>query len=311
MRLNIVTVKSGWILTKIAERFQEHLPDDVEGVLSTTPMLYGDFDAYFYCDIQNCYHGYKEVAPAAIHIGYMTHADQNSEAWLRNMFNQQGAWSLDGIKCMGARYEKMVREIGYKGQTSIIVPPANDQHFKPRKLHLVIANRGGYPGYGHDFMFHLPEHKGIFDWCKLLKRHYKFTFLGNGWEEVVEQYRHLEIEVDHRRDGDIIYPEDYQAAYDAADFVLLPLLWAGGPICALEASLAGVPLIASDVGLIGHEIEPEYKFKPGSSHELLKILHKIAMERVVRRLKVQELTGGWSNYASCVTQFVESCKNEL
>ena len=309
MRLNIITVNSGWILSKIAERLRDNLPECVECLVSTTPRI--GYDTYFYCDIQNCYHRYKEMMPSATHIGYMTHADQDSAEWLREMFDNQGAWSLDGIKCMGRRYEEMVRNIGYTGPTSIIVPPVNDESFQPRKVHLVIANRGGYPGYGHDFMFKLPEYPspgvGI-DWQDFLRRRYKFTFIGNGWEEVVDHYNHLKIEVDHKRDGDIIYPDAYVEAYREADYVLLPLLWAGGPICALEAGLAGVPLIASNVGLIGYEIEPEYKFEPGDTHGLLKILHEVAMKKVVRRLKIQELTGDWKHYAERINDFIWDCK---
>jgi len=303
MKLNIVTVSSGWILTKIAERLAANLPEGWDHAISHN--AFPGFDAYFYCDIQNCYRNGKVTYPDATHVGYITHAHEDSADWLRDMFNNQGVWGLDGIKSMNERYTKMCREIGYGGPLTTVTPPAIAEDFPLRKIKLLIANRGGFPGYGHDFMLNLPDHK---EFCKLLKERYELIFVGNGWEPVVDKYEQNNIEVLHIPDSHCTYPQDYAKLYHQVDYLLVPILWTAGPYCGMEAHLAGLPIIASDVGLFNYEIQPEHCYPPGDVEALLHILQTRAEAREYRRKAIMEL-GDWKSYADKVVAFIEECKN--
>ena len=54
MKINIVTVSSGWILQKIAQRIHNELQKMCEATISHEPNLFADVN--FYVDVQNCYH---------------------------------------------------------------------------------------------------------------------------------------------------------------------------------------------------------------------------------------------------------------
>jgi len=299
MKLNIVSVHSGWILTKIAERLAKHLPSYVDYAISPVPMP--GFDCYYYNDIQNCYRNYKLTYPNATHVGYITHAHEDSADWLRGMFNDQGAWRLDGIKSMNERYTKMCKEIGFGGPMLTVTPPAIAEDFPLRKIKLLVANRGGFPGYGHDFMLNLPGALASF-----LAQHFEFIFVGNSWESVVDKYEQNNIEVLHIPDLFCTYPDEYADLYHQVDYLLVPILWTAGPYCAMEAHLTGLPIIASDVGLINYEVKPDYCFAPGSRQELFDILDKIVSERTVRRQAILDL-GDWDSYAQRVVEFIKHC----
>jgi len=301
MRVNIVTVQSGWILQKIAERLSLNFPKWHHVVLSPTPLP--GFDVYYYNDIQNCYHDYKSIVPHATHVGYLTHAHENSATWLRDMFDNQDAWKLDGIKSMNMRYTKMLRQVGYEGMVLTTTPPADERHFVPRRTRLLIANRGGYEGYGHDFMMDLPDGDEEF-----LKDHFRFTFMGNGWEPVADKYIGHDIETVHVADDGLNYPLDYELFYHQTDYLLIPILWTAGPYCAMEAHLCGVPIIASDVGLINYEVVPDYCYPPGDKDKLMQILREVRKPMIDRRNYIKRLND-WGTYALNIAQFMEDVHN--
>jgi glycosyltransferase involved in cell wall biosynthesis len=311
IKINLVTVSSGWILQKIAERMAANAPNGVEYHISNQPR--SGYQYYYYCDIQNCYHGYKQYMPGAVHVGYITHAHENDPEWLKKMFAQQGAWTLDGIKSMNLRYTEMCKDIGWTKPIVTYTPPAAQEHFKLRKTRIVIANRGGYPGYGHDFMLNLPkgstkeqEEEGYVD----ILKDFHFTFLGNGWDPVVDKYIKLGIDTVHVSDDGLNYPQDYELFYHQADYLLVPILWTAGPYCAMEAHLCGLPIIASDVGLINYEIVPEHSYAAGDTEALRDILSSIHLDKLSRRINIIEGIGGWKKYTKNVTDFIRRCANE-
>jgi hypothetical protein len=298
MKINIVTVQSGWILTKIAERLAAHIPGRHEVVMSPAPIP--GFDAYYYNDIQNCYFNYKIQMPQAAHVGYLTHAHENNAAWLHEMFDQQGGWDLDRVVSMNMRYTDMLDSIGYSyNKILTTTPPANAKDFLPRKTKLLIANRGGFEGYGHDFMMALPD--GVETY---MAENFEFIFLGNGWDPVFKKYSDCGIDGIMHPDSHAIYPQDYETWYQKADFLLVPILWTAGPYCAMEAHLAGLPIIASDVGLINYEVIPDYCYEPGNKDELMKILHSLRKPIETRRNRILALNN-WDRYANHITAFIE------
>ena len=108
MYINIVTVTSGWILSKIAERTASYYPyDDVEFSVTHAPVAAADVN-YYVC-IQNCYFGYKSKCD----VGYFCHAHQDSMAWLHNIYNAQRFFQLDGIISMNMRQTNKLLQVGY------------------------------------------------------------------------------------------------------------------------------------------------------------------------------------------------------
>jgi len=306
MRLNIVTVDSGWILQKIAERADAHMPPGVECVITHEPYYAtedGEFSHYWYCDFQNCYHHYKERAPRAIHVAYFTHAHENSPIWMKNALDQQGGWSLDGMVSMNQRYTDMLRDVGWTKPILTTTPPANAGDFPLRKTRLLIANRGGFPGYGHDFMLSLSE-----GYEEFFQHNFEFTFVGNGWEPVIDKFKQAEIEVEHYKDSQIDYPNTYRKFYHNNDYLLVPILWTAGSFSAMEAHLTGLPIIASDVGLFNYEVEPEYCYPPGDKEALIEILTNIRSEIQQRRDRIIQLND-WNSYSEKIVNFMKGLKN--
>lgn len=306
MRLNLVTVNSGWILQKIAERMAAHMPSDVNCVVTNQPYYAtedGQFSHYLLIDYQNCYHHYKERAPWAIHVAYFTHAHENSPVWMKGALDQQGGWSLDGMISMNQRYTDMLRQIGWTKPILTTTPPADADDFVLRKTNLLIVSRGGFPGYGHDFMLSVPDgHEDFF------ANNFTFTFIGNGWEPIVKKLRSFNISVAHHSDSEAAYPEEYLSHYHGADYLLSLSLFTAGPFSAMEAHLTGLPIIASDVGLFNYEVKPEYCYPPGDKDALLGILCEIRCKMNERRDRIIQLNT-WQSYTDKVISFIKGLKN--
>ena len=81
MHIHVVTVSSGWILQKIAERLRDNNTDP-NVKITVGHSVDQNADVNYYCDLQNCYHGQK----TKFDVAYFTHADMNSEEWLKNLF---------------------------------------------------------------------------------------------------------------------------------------------------------------------------------------------------------------------------------
>jgi hypothetical protein len=77
----------------------------------------------------------------------------------------------------------------------------------------------------------------------------------------------------------------------------------------MEAKLTGLPIISSDVGLIGYEVAADYVYPPGDSLALLNILSDLSLERFDRRMDVIEEVGDWKSYTAEVIGFIEGVKD--
>lgn len=294
MLININTVSSGWILQKIAERtaiagntFTEHNMIVSHGVNI-------DADVNFYMDIQNCYFGQK----TKFDLGFFTHADMNSKQWLINLLNEKNAFrNLDGIVSMNERYTEMLREIGWDSEKLITITPGETKEtFKLKNIKLGIVSRGGYPGYGHDFMINLFNSKNI--------EGFEFYFLGNGWEPLVPLCDSKRIKIEVSGDSDYsLYP----AFYNKIDYLLIPGLWTAGPISFQECLATGTPIISSNVGFANYEFKPDYIFEPNDVDGLYTILTSIRQPLLDRRKQIENMS--YENFAKDVINFIKKLKN--
>jgi len=293
MNIHIVKTPGTWILAKLAERMI------TAGLENKLEMSYGldvnqNADVNYYVDLQNTYFGQKTKCD----IAYFTHSDMNSEDWFKNLLTERKAWDLDGMIFMNYRYEKMAKEIGYKGKTTTIVPGQVVDMFPLKKIKIGIVSKGAFPGYGQNFL------EDLFQTYDL--KNFRFYFLGNGWREGIEPIaKQKEIECKFFPDTDYsIYPN----FYNTIDYLLIPSLWTAGPMCFQEALASGVPVISSKVGFCGYELVADYEYEAGNKQQLFNIFNILLDRLLIRRSQVEDLN--WNNYMKQLVNFIEEVKNE-
>lgn len=291
MRVNVVTVESGWILQKIAERIVEagnrqDLTTRMFGdgtikarfrwSLSHTPRV--DCVANYYVDIQNCYRGKTSV----LDIGYFTHLHENNIKYI------QPNWlSLDFIVHGCTRYQSIFEKLYPAEKMDVLIPGEIPDGFDLKKPTIGIFQRGKYEGKGFHFMQEAGQK------IQHTLGGFKWRFIGNDWEPVVKQYNDLGIEAVSLGDVGLKYPEGYAAQYDLVDYVLIPSLWESGPMSLIEANAKGIPIISSDVGQSAVDINVDYLFRPGNHLQLRDILHGILAIRLHARQRVSHLSYEW------------------
>jgi len=293
MYINIVTVTSGWILSKIAERtasYYQH--DDIE--FSVTHAPHPKADVNYYVCIQNCYFGYKTKCD----IGYFCHVHQDNMAWLHNIYKAQKFYQLDGIISMNKRQTDNMLKVGYPpSKLTTIVPGETKDMFPLKKIVIGIVSRGGQPDYGPKFM---EQFLSTYD-CT----NFKFRFLGRDWDNVYSIVNNKNIEAEFLTDADYsIYPEFYRNI----DYLLVQGIATAGPMAMQEALSTGVPVIGADVGFVNYEFKPDYTFPPGNVEQLSAILDNIQAPRLARRAQVEHMT--WKQYAEDVMSFIKKIKAE-
>lgn len=291
MHINVVTVSSGWILQKIAERMIKYNTNqNVTLTLSHTPNYAADVN--YYADLQNCYFGHK----TKFDVAYFTHADENSKQWLINLFHQRRAFELDGIVSMNKRYTDMIEEIGYnKDKLVTITPGQTYDSFPLKKTTIGIVSKGGYAGYGQYFM---EEMFKTYDF-----KHFKVRILGNGWDALKPIAESKNIDLELLSDSDYsIYPTFYQNI----DYLLIPGLWTAGPMSMQEALSSGVPVIGANVGFVNYEFNADYVFEANDVNGLSEILNKITEPKLKRRAQVENMT--WEKYSRDIIDFITTLK---
>lgn len=285
--VNILIPKSGWILTKIGENAAKNCK--VNGVvMKTSHKTDANADVNFYCDIQNTFFGEK----TKLNIGYMTHAHKNSKKWLLKLLNERNGFkNLDGIVLMNSRYRKLCEQVGFpKEKITTIIPGQTYDRFTLRKITIGIVSRGGYPGYGQNFMEEL--------FTKYDLSGFKYRFLGKGWENILPIAKKKNIAVELLSDSDYsIYPKFYHEI----DYLLIPGLWTAGPMSFQESLASGIPVISADVGFAGYEFQPDFIFPSGDTKILYKILQKIRKPMINRRKQIEGMS--WENYAKQLIGF--------
>lgn len=294
MEINIVTVTSGWILQKIAERTAKgcnNLNTENKMKVSHTSDILADVN--FYMDIQNCYFGQK----TKFDLGFFTHSDMDSKEWLTNLLLQRNAFNnLDGIISMNERYTEMLRQIGWDDKKLITITPGETRETFPLKsIKIGIVSRGGYPGYGQQFMENLLTNKNL--------EGFEFYFLGNGWESLIPICESKNVKIEIKGDSDYsIYPSFYRDI----DFLLIPGLWTAGPISFQECLSTGTPVISANVGFAGYELTPDYIFEPNDVDGLYNILQLIRQPLINRRKQVESMS--WEKFSSDVIKFINKLK---
>lgn len=281
IKINIVTVNSGWVLQKIAERIHRELRKICVSSISHRPSPF--VDANFYIDVQNCYFG----PTSTFDIGWFTHVHED------NPENINHKWlTLDYIMHICTRYYEMFSKIYPTSKMKVAYQGEVSPAFSLKKPTLGIFQIGGFEGKGQGVMMSLGRRQCL--------NHYKTLFVGTGWEDVVSFYKSKNLDVQHITDESY---ENYPSHYDKIDFLLIPSMWEGGPMAVVEAYAKGIPIISSNVGVVGKDLEVDYMYEPGDIDALENILKSIMEKPMERRRKVLGLS--WKKYAKTLLDVVE------
>ncbi|MCD6493906.1 MAG: glycosyltransferase [Archaeoglobaceae archaeon] len=284
VKVNIVRPNAGWILDFIAERIykaNEELNTGVEIRLNTVPVNNADFN--YYIDVYNCYRGKTKIKD----VGWLNAFHEG--------FDPKRAMDLDFIVFQNKKYQKEMIKLGYpKERTKVLYPGIYLDQFKLKKIKIGIFQTGVHWHKGHDFMLKLPEIMDL--------KNFAFWFIGKGWDDVVDLYIRKGIEVYYDASGKYEKFNDY---YDQIDYLLVPSIVEGGPICVQEALAKGIPIIGSKTGCV-EDFDVEYLFEPGDLMGLAKILMNIEKTRLNRREKVKNLT--WQSHVRELIKVFEGIK---
>jgi hypothetical protein len=283
MKINIVTVNSGWILQNIAKRIAAGMAGKVDVNVSHSPAHKSN---NFYVDITNCYRGRS----GGTDIGLFTHVDENE------MVNVPDLWfQLDHIIhmsrnsfeqfCCDRRLEK------YKTPMTYTMPGEIPPGFEYQKPTIGIFQRGKYEGKG----FFLMESVVKSD----IVSNFNWVFIGNDWDPIVSSLKR-KTSVTYLQDNYLEYPKDYLKYYSTIDYLLVPSKWEGGPMSLIEAAALGKQIIAPCVGWAHREIPVDYYFIGGIVDSLLEVFRTISSKRKEARDIVEELS--YSNYANFVIE---------
>jgi len=290
LRINIVTVDSGWILQKIAERIAIALKkQDIDVHLSLSPKQ--NCDANFYIDVSNCF----LRKSSTFDIGCFTHLDKNSIDSLNPIWLH-----LDFIIHQSKRYLDAFAEF-YPIERMVVVRPGQiEKSFqKIRKVKIGIVQRGEHVGKGREFMLNLFNENDY-----LIKKWLHFIFVGKGWKPVVDYYKKIGIEVDFFDNENY---KNYIQYYQKFDFLLIPSLWEGGPMSVIEAYSQSMPIISSRVGWVDEISIDNLLFEPGDKESLLKILKNIIEPREKRRLVAENFS--YDKFSSELIKIINDLKN--
>lgn len=289
MRVCVIHPDSGWILSSIARKMCEALPRNFllgEKWMGEMP------EAYYYVDVQNCWHPRRRVsAPNAKHVGMFTHLDRDSVESFRPGWEQ-----LDGVVHMATRYRDAFLKWYPPERMTVLIPGEPTAIIPPPRIKLGVVQRGGFVGKGASF---LPL---VLDTLTEEERSFLHVrFCGDGWSGAG---RWPGLEVDW-------CPEDqWFTMPNWYDYLWVPSLWEGGPMAVLEALAAGKRIIASGVGFVadvmnkvGHQLETSwYRYQPGDVAECAAILGLLVGGVAARRRVVEPLT--YKAYGLAVAEFI-------
>lgn len=197
-----------------------------------------------------------------IEIGYYAHLEPEGEAY-EKFFNS--ARQVDHCICHAKLYEAVLRDHGITN-VSTIAPGVDAERFQP-KLRIGVVGRTYHTGRKGEHVvaqvMDIPE----IEW----------SFTGDGWPEPAL----------HLPDADM--PDFYRGL----DYVLVPALYEGGPMCVVEALACGTEVIAPPVGWVPEF--PHAEFEVGNAQDLRRVLLELIEKK--RALRETVLSRTWDAWA--------------
>lgn len=240
----------------ILERLGKELQSRLEGIdLNDAADPSADINYYitFACR--------KAPAPT-LEMGWFAHMEQAPH--LQELFYQT-AREIDLPVTHSKLYRDLLHEAGSKH--AIAIPPGVDLNRFVPKLRIGVVGRAYHTGRkGEGLVSQLMDMEGV-DW----------HFTGTGWP----------------KPGKFIPEDALPDFYRSMDFILVPALYEGGPMCVPEALAVGTPVIASDVGWVPEF--PHIPFRNGDAEDLRRVLTE--QLDVKKKLHASTESFTWDNYA--------------
>jgi glycosyltransferase involved in cell wall biosynthesis len=202
----------------------------------------------------------KRVSP--IEVAFFAHLEQNKET-AEQFF--QVARSVDHCVCLAELYADLIRKEGIEGVSTIAA--GVDLDFFVPKVKIAVVGRTYHTGRkGEHLVAKVMDIPGI-----------EWFFTGEGWPGPA-------LKLPHER-----LPEFYRSM----DYVLVPALYEGGPMCVIEALACGTPVIAPPIGWVGEF--PHIEYKTGSAKDLRRVLLDVVAQKTKLRESVLDRT--WDKWA--------------
>lgn len=203
----------------------------------------------------------KQPAPT-LEMGFFAHMEQTPA--LQELFVRT-AREVDVPVTMNTLYRDRLHAEGIK--SAITIPPGVDLDRFDVKLRIGIVGRAYHTGRkGEALVAEVMDVPGI-DW----------HFTGPGWP----------------KPNRYIPEEELPDFYRSLDYVLVPALYEGGPMCVPEALAVGTPVIASDVGWVRDF--PHIPFRTGDAADLRRVLTDLVAQKRELRASTEGYT--WDAYA--------------
>ena len=202
----------------------------------------------------------ERVAP--IEVAYFAHLEKDAKT-SELFFNV--ANEVDHCICHASLYEKVLRERGVDHVTTI--SPGVDLEKFALKLRIGVVGRTYHTGRKGEHLvaqvMDIPE----IEW----------HFTGEGWPGPARNI-----------------PEDGMADfYRDMDYILVPSLYEGGPMCVVEALACGREVVSSSVGWVDEF--PYIPFENGNADDLRRVLLDLVEKK--RRLRETVLDRTWDAWA--------------
>ncbi|HRO49095.1 MAG TPA: glycosyltransferase [Hyphomicrobium sp.] len=202
----------------------------------------------------------KRVSP--IEVAYFAHLERDEQT-ANKFFSVAG--SVDYCVCHSRMYEDIIRGRGIDTVESIS-PGVDLEAFTP-VVKIGVVGRTYHTGRkGEALVQQVMDVPGI-----------EWHFTGDGWPAPGR----------HVPDGKL---GDF---YNQMDYIVVPALYEGGPMCVVEALACGVPVISSKVGWVPEF--PHIEFKNGDAADLRRVLETVVAERRALRATVEDRT--WDRWA--------------
>ena len=253
-KIHIKICDSGWIIEKMAKT----LAESIQGVSYSLADGIGA-DLLYHVPYLTFN---QRTCPR--HIGFFTHMEHDSER--KNLF-LRAASVFEHRVCQSARTAELLKARGLS-QIRIISPGIDLQLFTP-ELRIGVVGRTYDSGRkGEELVRQVMDIPGI-----------AWHFTGRGWPG---------------QNGRYLTDAEMPDFYRGMDYILVPSLNEGGPMCVLESLACGRPVIASDVGWVSEF--PHIPFETGNADSLRSVLLNLQSEQ--KQLRSAVLSRTWENWVA-------------
>lgn len=227
------------------------------------PYISYDLNANYNAHIQYYItYGCRKEKISKTEIAWFTHREDVESA--KNKFNYE-AKNVDFCICHSLATESLIKKLNVNNV--ITISPGVDINFFKPKLKIGVIGRTYHTGRkGENLVAQLMDIPEI-----------EWHFTGEGWPG----------------ESEFILPEKMPDFYRSLDYVLVPSLIEGGPMCVVEAIACGCEVIAPPIGWVPQF--PHIEYNTGDVNSLRKVLSDLIQKKYKLRKSVETYT--WDNFA--------------